>query len=121
MSAAKSNTAPKARSQRKSTPADHVKRKRELDRIAQRNCRERTKNRIDFLEEKVRSLEARDGNGQFSSLMATQEMLLKDNTELRAAMRKILFIAESILNTPESNSRFLLISYLQYIVCAVFE
>lgn len=101
----KSKAAPKASSRRKTTAADPTTRKRELDRIAQRNCRERTKNRINFLEEKLRSLEARDRNSQFSNLAAMQETLLNDNSELRAAMRKILFIAESVLNTSKNICR----------------
>lgn len=102
----KSATAPKPRTRQKSTTGvDNTKRKRELDRIAQRNCRERTKNRISFLEAKVRSLEQRDANSQFSSLVATQETLLNESTELRAAMRKILFIAGSMVNKSETDCR----------------
>jgi hypothetical protein len=105
----KSNMAPKTRPRQNSTTADPTRRKRELDRIAQRNCRERTKNRINFLEAKVRSLEQRDANNQFSSLVATQETLLNESAELRAAMRKILFIAGTMVNRSENNCRFRLI------------
>lgn len=102
----KSNMAPKTRPRQNSTTVDPTRRKRELDRIAQRNCRERTKNRINFLEAKVRSLEQRDVNNQFSSLVATQETLLNESAELRAAMRKILFIAGTMVNRSENNGRF---------------
>ncbi|KAH8588486.1 hypothetical protein B0O99DRAFT_746747 [Bisporella sp. PMI_857] len=94
----------KARGSRKRDATDdHAKRKRELDRIAQRNSRERTKNRISFLEDKLRSLEGRDRDCSLSSLLATQETLLKENSSLKAAMMKVRFIADSILKMPDNN------------------
>lgn len=102
----KATPRPKPTRQKNST-IDVTKRKRELDRIAQRNCRERTKNRIAFLEGKLKSLETRNqSNHEYDGLVTMQEKLLHDNSEMRAAMRKILFIADSLLNTPETKCEY---------------
>ncbi len=70
------NSFPTGRSRQKSSTAKLTKPKRELDRMAQRNCRESTKNRIAFLEGKVRNLETRNQNSQYSSLVVMQETLV---------------------------------------------
>lgn len=59
--------------QRRATADSQIDRKRELDRIAQRMSRERSRNRIIFLEQKLKSLEARDRGGQISHLMKVIE------------------------------------------------
>lgn len=73
-------------------------RKRKLDRIAQRSARERTKNRINFLENKVKVLEASGDYEQFASVLETQESLLTNNTELKALLMKIRMTADAVLS-----------------------
>jgi hypothetical protein len=58
--------------------------------------RERSRNRIIFLEQKLKSLEARDRGGQISYLMQVIEDLRRENTQLRASMMKIRFIADDL-------------------------
>lgn len=82
--------------QRRATADSQIDRKRELDRIAQRMSRERSRNRIIFLEQKLKSLEARDRGGQISHLMKVIEDLRQENTQLRASMMKIRFIADDL-------------------------
>lgn len=82
--------------QRRATADSQIDRKRELDRIAQRMSRERSRNRIIFLEQKLKSLEARDRGGQISYLMQVIEDLRQENTQLRASMMKIRFIADDL-------------------------
>lgn len=82
--------------QRRTTADSQIDRKRELDRIAQRMSRERSRNRIIFLEQKMKSLEARDRGGQISHLMKVIEDLRQENTQLRASMMKIRFIADDL-------------------------
>ena len=88
---------------RRTTADDQIDRKRELDRIAQRMSRERTRNRIIFLEQKLKSLEARDRGGQISYLMKVIEDLRRENTQLRASLMKIRFIADDLAE-PSSKS-----------------
>ena len=72
-----------------------IKRKRELDRIAQRVSRERFRNRIEFLEEKLKAYESNDQESHISQLMKMNEDLRMENTQLRAMMMKIGFICDS--------------------------
>ena len=58
--------------------------------------RERSRNRIIFLEQKLKSLEARDRGGEISHLMKVIEDLRQENTQLRASMMKIRFIADDL-------------------------
>ena len=74
-----------------------INRKRELDRIAQRMSRERSRNRILFLEEKLRSLEALDSGSQTSRLLNTIENLRTNNAELTSSLMKIRFIVDRVL------------------------
>jgi hypothetical protein len=82
--------------QRRATADRQIDRKRELDRIAQRMSRERSRNRIVFLEQKLKSLEACDRGGQISYLMKVIKDLRQENTQLRASMMKIRFIADDL-------------------------
>ena len=86
----------KGRPRRRATADSQIDRKRELDRIAQRMSRERSRNRIIFLEQKLKSLEARDRGGEISHLMKVIEDLRQENTQLRASMMKIRFIADDL-------------------------
>lgn len=74
---------------RRPSQASQISRKRELDRSAQRASRERVKNRIAFLEEKLARLEAGDENAQISDLMQRISNLQNENSRLRAILLKI--------------------------------
>ena len=89
-------TKPKTGTRARRGTSDSLSRKRELDRIAQRMSRERSKNRILYLEEKLKSLEARDRDGQISSLMSTIEDLRRQNTQLKALLLKMRSLADTV-------------------------
>ena len=81
--------APRRQSHQRRGGNSQIERKRELDRIAQRVSRERTRNRVRFLEDKLKSLEARDNQGQLSHLMEVIKKLQDENMELKSVMMKI--------------------------------
>jgi hypothetical protein len=81
--------------QRRATADGQTDRKRELDRIAQRMSRERLRNHIMFLEQKLKSLEACDRHGQITHLMNVIKELQQSNTQLRASMIKIRSITDN--------------------------
>lgn len=92
-------TKPKAR--RKETSDNRAERKRELDRLAQRATRERTKNRIAFLEQKLASLESGDRQGEISNLTKVIDNLRNDNMRLQSAMLKMRFAINEALDVAE--------------------
>ena len=96
-------TAPhKAR--RRETSDSRTERKRELDRLAQRATRERTKNRIAFLEQKLASLESCDRQGEISNLTKIIDNLRNDNMRLQSAMLKMKFAINEALDGAEGAS-----------------
>lgn len=95
-----SDTKPKA--QRRDCKDVRAERKRELDRLAQRATRERTKNRIAFLEQKLASLESCDQESTIGQLTKTIDDLRKDNMRLQAAMLKMRFAINEALDGTEN-------------------
>lgn len=95
-------TKPKA--QRRDTKDVRAERKRELDRLAQRATRERTKNRIAFLEQKLASLESCDQESTIGQLTKTIDDLRKDNMRLQSAMLKMRFAINEALDATETIS-----------------
>lgn len=93
---------PKAR--RRDTSDNRAERKRELDRLAQRATRERTKNRIAFLEQKLASLESCDRQGEISNLTKIIDNLRNDNMRLQSAMLKMRFAISEALDGTEGSS-----------------
>ena len=91
-------------SRRKTATTSQIVRKRELDRFAQRASRERTRLRLEFLEEKIQTLEAVDGPGQVAELMRKVEELRQENSRLRSLTWKIRCLADSV--GPSKSSRF---------------
>jgi hypothetical protein len=67
----------------------HLSRKREKDRLAQRASRERVKNHVLLLEEKVKALEANDKSEQITKMMNIIENLTDENSRLRSLLGKI--------------------------------
>ena len=70
-------------------------RKREFDRLAQRASRERTRQRLAFLEAKVESLEATDRPEHITGLLRQIEELREENTRFRALLSKVLVLTQS--------------------------
>ncbi|RFU33263.1 hypothetical protein B7463_g3048, partial [Scytalidium lignicola] len=84
-----SSTGESKRPNRRSLASSQIAKKRELDRAAQRASRERARNRMAFLEEKLQRLEADDKQAQISELMSVIGDLRNENSQLRAALLKI--------------------------------
>lgn len=72
-------------------------RKRELDRIAQRATRERTKNRIADLEQRLASLESGDKNSEIAQLTRTISELRGENTRYHTALSKLRLVINEAL------------------------
>jgi hypothetical protein len=91
----------KPKPRRRDTNDVRAERKRELDRLAQRATRERTKNRIAFLEQKLASLESCDRESTISQLTKTIDNLRNDNSKLQSAMMKMRFAINEALDGAE--------------------
>ncbi|KIW12640.1 hypothetical protein PV08_09918 [Exophiala spinifera] len=82
-----------------------AERKRVQDRLAQRATRERTRSRIAFLEQRLKSLEAADRQGEIVSLTRIIEDLRNENHRLRDALLKMRStIDETIASTSGTSS-----------------
>ena len=97
-----STTETKHHQKRRGTHDVRAERKRELDRLAQRATRERTKNRIAFLEQKLASLESCDRESTVSQLTKTIDGLRNDNMRLQSAMMKMRFAITEALEGAET-------------------
>lgn len=92
----------KAKLRRKDNDEVRAERKRIQDRLAQRATRERTKNRIAYLEQRLRNLEAGDKAGEIASLTKIIDSVRQDNHRLRNAMVKIrTAIDQAVLTTED--------------------
>lgn len=81
--------------QRKDAQCNQVLRKRESDRLAQRASRERTRQRLAFLEAKVKSLEATERSQQITGLLTQIEELRQENSRLRALILKVQTLTQA--------------------------
>ena len=88
--------APATKPRRQGSGSGQTAKKRELDRIAQKKSRERARNRMAELEEKIRRLQADDKQKQISELMRVIENLRIDNERLRGMTEKIRSLTESV-------------------------
>lgn len=79
-------------------------RKRELDRIAQRATRERTKNRIADLEQRLASLESGDKNNEVTQLTRTIAELRTENSRYHTALLKLRLVINEALGDYEGLS-----------------
>ena len=94
----------KPKTRKRESNDTRAERKRELDRLAQRATRERTKNRIAFLEQKLASLESCDRQGEISNLTKIIDNLRNDNMRLQSAMLKMRFAINEALDGVEGAS-----------------
>jgi hypothetical protein len=94
----------KAKPRRRGSNSGQTAKKRELDRIAQKKSRERARNRMAELEEKIRRLQADDKQKQISELMGVIEDLRGENEKLRSMTEKIRSLTEAIGPTFKGNS-----------------
>lgn len=85
---------PRGRGRRDTSNAQLLK-KRETDRLAQRATRERTKHRIEYLEQEIKRLKSQDQNAVISDLIETTEKQRTQNEELESALFKILLVVRS--------------------------
>ena len=95
---------------RKSAGESRADRKRELDRIAQRATRERTKNRIADLEQRLASLESGDKNGEIAQLTRTISDLRCENAKYHTALAKLRSIVNETLGDSEGRHTWLKVS-----------
>lgn len=98
------NAETKGKPRRRDTNDVRAERKRELDRLAQRATRERTKNRIAFLEQKLASLESCDRESTISQLTKTIDDLRTENMRLQSAMMKMRFAINEALDGAEASA-----------------
>lgn len=92
----------KTKLRKKDNDEVRAERKRIQDRLAQRATRERTKNRIAYLEQRLRNLEAGDKAGEIASLTKIIDSVRQDNHRLRNAMVKIrTAIDQAVLTTED--------------------
>ena len=80
-------------------------RKRALDRVAQRATRQRTKEYIRHLEERLSSLETRDGQSEIARLAHVVDKLRTDNYRLRNALAKLRATIEQVLPPTVDQSK----------------
>ena len=101
MSAANHDTRQPKRRRKESAGDTRAERKRELDRIAQRATRERVKNRIADLEQRLASLESGDKNGEIAQLTKTIGQLRNENSRFQNALVKMRFAINEALGDTE--------------------
>ena len=85
-----------AKPRRRGSSSGQTAKKRELDRIAQKKSRERARNRVAELEEKIRRLQSDDKQKQISELMRVIEDLRSENEKLRSMTEKIRSLTETV-------------------------
>jgi DNA repair exonuclease SbcCD ATPase subunit len=86
----------KAKPRQRGSSSGQTAKKRELDRIAQKKSRERARNRMAELEEKIRRLQADDKQKQISELMRVIEDLRNENERLRSMTEKIRLLTNAV-------------------------
>ncbi|OAP65064.1 hypothetical protein AYL99_01036 [Fonsecaea erecta] len=93
-------------SRRRDTATDdsRLERKRIQDRLAQRATRERTKNRIAYLEQRLSSLESGDRDGEIANLTRIIDGLRSDNYRLRNALVKMRSVIDQAVRTADVSS-----------------
>ena len=96
-----SNDVKPAKRRRKEPCDSRAERKRELDRIAQRATRERTKAKIADLEQRLASLESGDKNTEIAQLTKTIGELRNENARYQNALVKMRFAINEALRESE--------------------
>ncbi|KUJ07681.1 uncharacterized protein LY89DRAFT_691433 [Mollisia scopiformis] len=100
------NARPKPKPKRDSSSSQTAK-KRELDRIAQKKSRERVRNRMLELQEKLERLQSDDKQKQITDLLKVVDDLKKENERLRDTVEKIRGLVNSTndMSSLSSGSR----------------
>lgn len=94
-----------AKRRKKDNSDSRVERKRELDRIAQRATRERTKNKIADLEQRLAILESGDKNSEIAALTRTIDQLRNENAKYQNALTKMKFAICEALGDADGTAR----------------
>ena len=84
-----------AKPRRRDASNGQTAKKREMDRIAQKKSRERSKHRMQELEDKLNRLQDDDKQKQISELMDTIDELRRENERLRTMTERIRGLAEA--------------------------
>ena len=79
---------------------EQLKRKRENDKIAQREARKRTKSRIEELEKRVQELESQPLYQDLQAALRQKEEIQVENEELRRRLASVVATVQPILNAP---------------------
>ncbi|CAO2655218.1 Nn.00g102820.m01.CDS01 [Neocucurbitaria sp. VM-36] len=94
--AKKRRTAPNSRGVANLTP-EQLARKRANDREAQRAIRERTKNQIDRLNERIRELESQQPYHDLQLVLRDKEAVLAENADMKKRLESVVSIIQPML------------------------
>jgi hypothetical protein len=102
MSSLSPSPEPVPKKRRRSAPSIQTAKKRELDRIAQKKSRDRARNRVLELEDKINRLQSDDKQKQIADLIRTVEVLRKENERLKVMTEKIKCLTQAA-DSKEAN------------------
>ena len=92
---------PASRTVAELTP-EQLQRKRANDREAQRNIRERQKERVKALEKRIQELETEDAHQRLEAVLREKHAVFSENESIRHRLAGVLNIVQSILQSPTS-------------------
>lgn len=92
----KRRTGPNSRGVANLTP-EQLARKRANDREAQRAIRERTKNQIDALNQRIRDLESQQPYSDLQVVLREKEAIQAENADIRKRLESVLSIIQPIV------------------------
>lgn len=92
----KRRTAPNSRGVANLTP-EQLARKRANDREAQRAIRERTKNQIDRLNQRIRDLESQQPYNDLQLVLREKEAVQAENADIRKRLESVMTILQPII------------------------
>jgi hypothetical protein len=87
---------PVIKKRRRESCSAQTAKKRELDRIAQKKSRERARNRMLELEDKLNRLQADDKQRQIADLMQVVDDLKRENERLRTVTERIRSLTDAV-------------------------
>jgi hypothetical protein len=96
----KRRTGPNSRGVANHTP-EQLARKRENDREAQRAIRERTKNQIDRLNQRIRDLENQQPYHDLQVVLQEKNAVQAENADIKKRLESVLGIIQPILRTSD--------------------
>lgn len=95
----KRRAAPNSRGVANLTP-EQLARKRANDREAQRAIRERTKNQIDRLNQRIRDLESQQPYHDLQMVLREKEAVQAENVDIKKRLESVLGIIQPIVRAP---------------------